>query len=150
MKESEAVLAQPAVVERMEIEASPDQIFDALVEPEQLRQWWGSSDMYRTEWEIDLRVGGQYLCTATAGDMTMTVTGRFLEIDRPRRLVYTWNASWDPSGETTVRYDLTPRGASTLVMVTQTRFAPDADRAGYGEGWVRILNWLAGFVQRSA
>src|SRR4051812_47397762 len=137
------------VVERIEINAGPDRVFDALVEPEQLRQWWGSPDTYITEWQIDLRAGGEYVCTATAAGHEMTVRGRFLEIDPPRRLVYTWNASWDPTGETTVQFDLTPRGQGTIVQVTHSGFAAGADRAGYSDGWNRIIAQLDSWLNRS-
>lgn len=142
--------ASDAVSEEIEIEATPERVFDALVSPEELGQWWGSSEMYVTRWTVDLRVGGEYLCVATAGDFEMTVRGRFLAIDRPHRLSYTWNASWDPTGETTVEYVLARRGRGTLVRVTQSGFAPDADRAGYQDGWGRILGWLAGWVRGKA
>ena len=132
-----------AVVEEIVVDASPERVFDALVDPAQLGSWWGSSDMYTTEWSVDLRVGGEFLCTASMGPERMTVRGRYLHIDRPRRLDYTWNASWDPSGETLVRYDLIPEADRTRVRVTQTGFTPDADRSGYGEGWQNVLGWLA-------
>jgi uncharacterized protein YndB with AHSA1/START domain len=135
------------IVSELEIAAPVERVFAALVRPEQLSQWWGSADMYRTTWTIDQRVGGEYLCRAIMGDAPeMTVHGRFLEIDPPRRLVYTWNASWDPTGETTVVYELAPRDGATLVRVTHRGFAPDADRAGYQDGWQRILAWLDAHV----
>jgi uncharacterized protein YndB with AHSA1/START domain len=135
-----------SVTEELEIAAPIDRVYAALVTADELAQWWGSSDSYRTTWEMDLRVGGEYLCRAHAGDMEMTVHGRFLAIEPPGRLSYTWNASWDPSGETRVDYELTPIGAATRVRVTQSGFAPEADRAGYQEGWSRILGWLSAFV----
>jgi uncharacterized protein YndB with AHSA1/START domain len=134
------------VVQQLEVAAPPDLVFAALVEPDQLRQWWGSDDMYHTEWEIDLRIGGEYRCTVAADDIPMSVRGRFLEIDPPTRLVYTWNASWDPTGETIVRFDLTPSGTGTLVQVTHSGFSATADRPGYDDGWGRILSWLTAWL----
>ena len=136
------------VVEQVDIRATPDRVFDALVDPKQLGRWWGDSGRYRTRWELDLRLGGEYVCYATGPDGSeMEVRGRFLEIDRPRKLAYTWNASWDPSGETTVVYEITPSDLGTLVRVTQSGFASDADRAGYKDGWGHVLAWLGSWVE---
>ncbi|MES2304260.1 MAG: SRPBCC domain-containing protein [Gemmatimonadota bacterium] len=141
-------MTNPAeLVEELEIAAPPARVFEALVQPEQLRRWWGSDAMYRTTWVVDLRVGGEFICLATApGAPEMTVRGRFLAVDPPRHLAYTWNASWDDSGETRVDYSLLPTPRGTLVRVTQTGFGSDADRAGYREGWTRILVWLNDWI----
>ena len=45
---------------------------------------------------------------------------------------------------TTVRYDLEPTATGTRVLVTHTGFAErDMAAAGTGEGWKRVLEWLA-------
>ena len=147
MPPTAAAAAGSAIVEEIDIAAPAERIFDALTTPEQLRRWWGREQMYTTEWDVDLRVGGGYRCRATGADgSVMIVEGRFLEVDRPLRLGYTWNASWDPTGETTVVYELAPRGESTHLRVTHGGFAPGADRAGYTDGWARVLAWLTEFV----
>src|SRR4051794_19730832 len=101
--------ATPDRVEvQTEIRASCERVFDALVDPNELTKWWGDSEMYRTWWDIDLHAGGAYECRATAVDGgKMKVRGHFLEIERPRKVGMTWNASWDATGETTVTYEIT-------------------------------------------
>jgi uncharacterized protein YndB with AHSA1/START domain len=137
------------VAQQIEIAATPSLVFDALVSAEQLGRWWGSRDKYRSRWDVDLRVGGEYRCEAAMVDGTvMTVHGRFLEIDRPARLSYTWNASWDPTGESIVCYELTPRGEATLLSVTHRCLTDDAAREGYRGGWAQVLGWLAAWVER--
>jgi len=64
----------------------------------------------------------------------MFVRGRLLEFERPSRLTYTWNASWDTSRETTIQYDLTPIPAGTRLNLQHTGFSREADRNGYREG----------------
>ena len=136
------------VAQHIEIVASPSLVFDALVSADQLGQWWGSRDRYRSRWDVDLRVGGEYRCEAVMVDGTvMTVHGRFLEIDRPARLTYTWNASWDPSGESLVCYELTHRGEATLVSVTHRCLTDDGARQEYRGGWAEVLGWLAAWVE---
>lgn len=113
----------------------------------ELAAWWGSDDMYRTsDWKLDLRSGGKWSARAQGADGTaMTLDGEFLEVDPPRRLVFTWRPSWDGYAVTTVRYDLEPTAAGTRVRVTHSGFGDrDMAAAGTGEGWKRVLEWLAG------
>lgn len=130
----------------IEIVATPERVFRSLTNPDELAVWWGADEMYRTrDWRIDLRPGGKWSAVARGADGTeMTVDGEYLEVDPPRRLVYTWRPSWDDYVVTTVRFDLEPTGTGTRVKITHTGFADRATAAaGTGEGWKRILEWLA-------
>ena len=135
----------------IEIATSPERVFRSLTDPSELGSWWGSDDMYRTyDWQVDLREGGSWNARARTPDGTeMTLEGVYLEIDSPRRLVYTWRPSWDEFAETTVRFELHPTAAGTRVLVTHTGFGDRAMAAeGTGEGWKRVLEWLGAHVTR--
>src|SRR4029453_2279517 len=55
-----------------------------------------------------------------------------------------WERTWDDYAVTTVRYDLEPTATGTRLRVTHTGFADrDMAAAGTGEGWKRVLQWLA-------
>ena len=130
----------------IEIAAAPDRVFHSLTDPGELAAWWGSDEMYRTsDWKVDLRPGGKWSAVARTPDGTdMTIDGEYLEVDAPRRLVFTWRPSWDDYAVTTVRYDLEPLVTGTRVRVTHTGFGDrDMAAAGTGEGWKRVLEWLA-------
>lgn len=130
----------------IEIAASPARVFQSLTDATELAAWWGSDDMYRTsDWKVDLRPGGKWSALAHAADGTaMTVDGEFLEVDPPRRLVFTWRSSWDDYAVTTVRYDLEATTAGTRVRITHTGFGDrDMAAADTGDGWKRVLEWLA-------
>jgi len=130
----------------IEIEATAARVFRALTDPTDLAAFWGSDDMYRTsDWKIDLRPGGRWSAVARGADGSgMTVDGEYLEVDPPRLLVFTWRPSWDDYAVTTVRYDLEPTATGTRLRVTHTGFADrDMAAAGTGEGWKRVLQWLA-------
>ena len=86
--------------------------------------------------------------------------GEYLEIDPPRRLVYTWIASFMGPQKTTVHWQLEPhdvhglqaggprkRGTGTMVKIRHEGFAgaPEA-AAGHSQGWVRVLGWIQAFV----
>ena len=133
----------------IELAAPPERVFRSLTDGAELAAWWGSDEMYRTtEWVIDLRPGGKWSTLAIGVDGSKsTVGGEYLEVDPPRRLVYTWRPSWDNFKETTVRYDLVPTVTGTRLLVTHTGFGDRAVQAdGTGDGWKRVLDWLGEFI----
>jgi uncharacterized protein YndB with AHSA1/START domain len=129
----------------VEIAAPPEAVFRALTDPTELAAWWGSDDAYRTHaWRVDLRVGGRWSCEAVnAKDGHLSqVRGEYLEVDPPRRLVLTWEPSWERFARTTIRYDLSPTTAGTRLVVTHSGFTTAASAEGHAEGWNRVLGWL--------
>ena len=133
----------------IDLAAPPERVFRSLTDGNELAAWWGSDGMYRTtEWVIDLRPGGKWSTLAVGVDGSKsTVGGEYLEVDPPRRLVYTWRPSWDDFQETTVRYDLVPTATGTRLLVTHSGFGEHAVRAeGTGDGWKHVLDWLGEFI----
>lgn len=131
-----------------EIDASPERVFRALTTEEQ-SEWWGHEGMYRThDYVIDLRPGGKWSFKATAVDGTVTtVGGRYITIEPPRLLEYTWAPSWDNFEESRVRIEIEPRGKGSLLTLVHTGFARrEKSAAGHADGWTRVLGWMATWV----
>ncbi|HKU40384.1 MAG TPA: SRPBCC domain-containing protein [Polyangiales bacterium] len=136
------------VLATVEIAAPPERVFKALTTPEEIVRWWGSDTMYRTtEWVQDLRVGGRWKATGKGADGSpFTVEGEFLEIDPPRRLVQSWKPEWDGGHVTRLTYRLEAIERGTRVTVRHEGFGDRADSCrSHAEGWVAVLDWLAGF-----
>jgi uncharacterized protein YndB with AHSA1/START domain len=152
MSSAVADLAEGTIHASIEIEAAPEAVFDAMIEPEQLAAWWGSPDTYRTSnWQVDLRPGGEWSTQAkdVKDGRIAVVRGRYLELERPRLLVYTWQPSWDDFAETTIRVELTPTKTGTRVRVTHSGFGDRfASATGHTQGWRRVLSWLGDHVGR--
>jgi uncharacterized protein YndB with AHSA1/START domain len=145
-----ADLAEGTIHASIEIEATPDVVFNAMIDPEQLAAWWGSPETYRTSnWQVDLRPGGEWSTTAknVSDGRNGVVRGRYLEVERPRLLVYTWQPSWDDFAETTIRVELTPTRTGTRVRITHSGFGDRlASATGHTAGWRRVLGWLEDHV----
>jgi uncharacterized protein YndB with AHSA1/START domain len=133
------------------IAAPPARVFQAITDPRQMLQWWGDKGMYRTtKCETDVRVNGQWKSTGVSGNGdTFQVSGEYLEVDPPRRLVYTWLATWTGALKTTVSWNLEPHNQGTLVKLQHYGFAGHADAAkSHAQGWERVLAWMQAFVEK--
>ncbi len=129
----------------VEIAVSPERVFRALTS-EEVTQWWGSPELYRTtQWTGDLRVGGAWLTRGVSADgMPFSVGGEFLEIDAPRRLVMTWKPDWDGGSSTTISYELQTIPGGTRLTVRHSGFGDRVESCNsHANGWERVLGWLA-------
>jgi uncharacterized protein YndB with AHSA1/START domain len=101
--------------------------------------------------EIDLRSGGRYrLSMEDPAGVLRSVGGEYVEVDPPRRLVYTWaweshDAETDAATLVTVEFrELSPD--ETAVILTHTGFADGERRDLHREGWELCLANLAARV----
>jgi len=132
------VMTESKSVDReIEIAARPETIWRMLVDPKQVVRWMGQVANF------DLRPGGQYRVEVIPGHVA---SGKFVEIDPPRRLVYTWG--WEeegsrvPPGTTTVVFELLPRGKTTLLRFKHE--LPNVEAASsHAHGWDHYFERLA-------
>ena len=144
-----ADVAQGTILARIDIAAPPERVFRALT-TEELTKWWGSAEMYRvTAFSIDLRPGGAWRSDGVGADGTaFHVGGKVLELDPPRKLVQTWEPSWEADAPpTTISYLLDAIETGTRVTVRHTGFgARVASCQSHASGWERVLSWLDNHV----
>jgi uncharacterized protein YndB with AHSA1/START domain len=142
---------QDTVTAEVFIAVPPDRVFEAITDPNQLLQWWGQEGVYRTtEWQAELRVGGSWRSSGVSADgRKFQVSGEYLEVDRPRVLVYTWVASWTGDLKTTVRWELAPSRGGTLLKIHHGGFSGRPGAAqDHSNGWQRVLGWMQAFVEK--
>ncbi|MCP5109354.1 MAG: SRPBCC domain-containing protein [bacterium] len=148
---TKTVMEDSLVVET-DIAAAPERVFRALTDPQEVVKWWGAKDLYQTEsWESDLRPAGAWKGSGTNADgRPFEVKGKFLEVDPPRLLSFTWEPSWDEwqlDTPTTVRIELTPTAEGTHIKLIHSGFAGHQESLqGHQEGWPRVLGWLGGHL----
>jgi uncharacterized protein YndB with AHSA1/START domain len=76
--------------------APPARLFDAWLDPAKVQVWLGAAarkealgELLRVE--LDARVGGRFQFVYRRGSNELVQSGTYLEIDRPRRLVFSWD-----------------------------------------------------------
>ncbi|HJT69235.1 MAG TPA: SRPBCC domain-containing protein [Terriglobales bacterium] len=141
---------QDALVSEIHIAAQPERVFQALVDPAQVPKWWGQKGIYVcTEFQADLRVGGEWKSSGVGADgKPFTAQGKYLEINPPRLLGYTWVASWTGAVQTRVRWELSPTATGTQVTIRHSGFAAHPELAQAYRGWPRMLGWLQVFLEK--
>lgn len=116
------------------IAATPETVWQLLVDPSHIIQWMGLRAA------VELQPGGRYRIEVIPGQIA---TGEFVEIDPLRRLVYTWG--WDrtesavPPGSTTVTFELTASGNGTLLSLRHDDLPTVEAAASHTRGWNHYL-----------
>jgi len=124
--------------------APPAAVWRALTDPEALAAWFWPG-WRNPSADTDVRVGGEFALTADA----MAVTGTYVEVDAPRRLVFTWRWTGDDE-ETLVSIELSTGDGGTRLDLTHERFAGDADRDNHATGWSDCLDRLPPYLATAA
>jgi len=135
------------------LDAPRERIFRMLTEPAELAKWWGPHGFTTPETKLDLRVGAGYRFTMQPPDSDpFHLSGEFLEIDPPSRLVYTfrWEEPDPDDRETVVMLSLDSVGDATEVSLSQVEFATEARLALHRSGWTDSFEKLRELIESGA
>ena len=123
-------------------------VFDAWLSPASAREWFAPGLGEMTRIEIDARVGGTFWLVQRRGEEEAQHTGQYLEIDRPRRLVFTWRTPpLDESSVVAIEIKATDEGCElTLTHEMDAQWAPFVDRAA--GAWQKIADAIASLLRR--
>ena len=133
----DATTETTAVERTIAIAASPETVWEFFVDPVKLTRWMGMNA------DLDARPSGVYRCEVIPGH---TALGEYVELDPPRRLVFTWG--WEkgaegdtavPPGSSTIEVELAPEGDGTKLRFVH-RDLPSAEAAeSHAHGWDHYL-----------
>lgn len=142
-----------SIVTEIYIDAPPEDVFRAIVDPELVTKWWGgrgAGQSFRcTHFECDLRLGGKWRSTGIdAKGGTFEATGEYVEVDPPRLLVQTWTASWTSQVKTTVRWELLQTENGTLLRHCHSGLTAYPEVGRSFRGWPRLLAWLKALLEK--
>lgn len=133
-KTSDAVVVEREIV----IAARPETVWEFLVDEAKATRWMGTSASF------DPRPGGLYRVEVLPGH---TARGEFVELDPPRRLVFTFG--WESGqaaaiapGSSTVEVVLTPNEEGTLLRFTHQDLPGTEAAESHARGWEHYLERL--------
>lgn len=138
------------VTVRREIAAPADDLFDAWLDAQSLGTWLRPSGVRETRAETDPRIGGTFRIVMVDDETSMEHTGTYREIDRPRRLVFTWSSPATQFRDSIVTVTFEPSSdGSTVIEISQVGLPDEEARAGHDAGWSDALRELERIVGSS-
>lgn len=126
---------------------SPEKVFDAWLDPSLARRFlYTTPDGEVIRCDIDARVGGRYAIVdrrPPGGEFSGDIehVGEYLEIDRPRRLVFTFGVPQFDPVFTRVTVEIAPDGDGCVLTLTNDD-VPAEWADSNTEGWTMILGSL--------
>ena len=128
------------------IQASPEMVFDAWLNPESVGQWlFATPDGAMEKVEIDPRIGGGFTIVERRGADLAEHFGEYVEIDRPRLLIFDfWTSMSDERTRVTVT--IAPDGDGSLLTLRHDGIWADYE-AKTRHGWATILDGLARILE---
>ncbi|MFD5795160.1 SRPBCC domain-containing protein [Streptomyces diastatochromogenes] len=127
-----------AVTVERRIAARPETVFSFFTDRDKWLSWMGQDG------EFSFEPGGAYRTRVTGEHVA---EGRFVEIDPPRRIVFTWGWVKDempvPPGSSTVEITLEPVPEGTLLRLVHRDLPSPEACAAHEEGWKHYTDRLA-------
>jgi uncharacterized protein YndB with AHSA1/START domain len=120
----------------LHIEAQPETVFPYFTDPARYTQWMGNQAT------LEPVPGGTYRVSMRDG---VEVSGEFVEVDPPHRLVFTWGWSHDRAvapGSTRVVVTLVAEDGGTRVVLRHYDLPDDGQRGHHLKGWEMYLGRL--------
>jgi len=134
-------------------QAPARRVFEAWTDPAKVRIWLAASeptgDVLRIE--LKVKVGAPFLFVVRSRERNHSYAGEYLEVDRPRRLVFTWVAAAVSKETTRVSVEMSPAvtvAGGTDVWLTHERVVP-AETAHVEAKWSSILDAIGVLLQRN-
>ncbi|HEY5107073.1 MAG TPA: SRPBCC family protein [Caulobacteraceae bacterium] len=140
--------AEDAVRLTRKFNASPQRLFDAWLDPDLAGKWLftsASSESHSTL--IDARPGGAWAITDRREGVDYTAVGQYLEIDPPRRLVFSFGMRQFSPILTSVIVEIAPDGEGSVLTLTQDGVGAGAESATK-DGWLKMFEALEALLAR--
>jgi uncharacterized protein YndB with AHSA1/START domain len=138
----------------LEIDASPEVVFEVISTPEHMREWWPDDARFEP---LPGAPGELTWRDAETGETT-TVEIAVVEVDPPHRFSFRWCYSQPDRGGSSllVTFDLVAIGTGTRVRMTETGFremgwevaALEESYRDHVTGWDHYLPALGAYVER--
>jgi uncharacterized protein YndB with AHSA1/START domain len=127
---------------RRVLKATPQDVFRAWTDPRLLQQWLCPDPGVVREVTCDPVVGGRYRLVMVFDHGAHEVTGEYLEVDPPHRLVFTWLTDRSAGQHTQVTVTIRPDGDLTEMIIVHKRLPSDSYRDSARWAWANVVDRL--------
>jgi|SRR5687767_916140 uncharacterized protein YndB with AHSA1/START domain len=127
-----------------------EDVFDAWIDPQKIREWFGPGLGEMTAMDVDPRVGGHFRLVQRRRDGDAVHTGEYEELERPRRLVFTWQTP-PLVDRSRVHVEIAAAAdgcALTLTHEMEAKWASFVPRIE--ESWTKMTEAMARMLERRA
>lgn len=131
------------VTVRRVIDAPREEVFDAWLDAEGMREWMCPGPVTHCDVTMEPRAGGRFQIAMHGPDLTVVNTGEFLLLERPAKLQFTWKSSRWGLEETLITVDLLPHENRCELVLTHERFPVEHSATQLQAGWGWILELLS-------
>lgn len=141
------------------IEASPERVYEALIDPDSVQQWMVPEGMTSRVHTFEAREGGRFRISLTYDDPTRagktdgatdTFEGRFARLVPGREVVQVLEFETDDPdtrGEMTVTFSLASADGGTDLTGIHENLPPGVDPEANELGWQMSIDRLAALVE---
>ena len=139
-------MADVALVITRTLNAKPEDVFKAWIDPKQVAEWYGPEGFTNEIHEFDAREGGAYRLTMKGSDGEHPLRGVFKTIQTPKKLVLTWQ--WEKEGEgsmggeSEITVEFKDVGGKTEMTMTHAKLANEKSKEMHNMGWSSSFNKL--------
>ncbi|BAN01499.1 SRPBCC family protein [Ilumatobacter coccineus] len=138
----------------VEIDATPETVFEVITDPEHVRQWWPDD----ANFEPAPGSTGHLVFGDPSSPDAQVPQITIVAVEAPRLFSFRWvypdGEAAIPGNSLLVTFELSPRGSGTVLHLSETGFAdkgwePEVAEAEYGDhcaGWDHFLPQLVDYA----
>jgi uncharacterized protein YndB with AHSA1/START domain len=132
------------VLVRRVLPAPPDIVYDEWLDPVGMIEWMCPRPARAARISLEPSVGGSLRIDIEDSGSSLYVSGHYIELDRPRRLRFTWSCSaWaDPSVQSVVTVTLDKHGTAETMMTIEHEQLPPDEADSHQRGWAAVAAQL--------
>jgi uncharacterized protein YndB with AHSA1/START domain len=141
-------MSKPTAIAVQTFRVPAQRVYDAVIDPDMIARFM-FGPLLREETILhvraDARVGGRFSYKVRRDETEIDHVGKFLELDRPKRVVFTWAIAGEGEDDPSiVAIDITPRPDGCSLRLTHEmdeKWAAFIDRSR--AGWEKMFSVLA-------
>jgi len=119
-------------------DAGAERVFDAWTQPASVKAWLAAG----ANASVDARVDGLFYIEMPYEGRIYPHYGRYLRVERPSLLEFTWVSEGTRGKESVVTIVLTSRGAQTELVLTHEGLPDEENAESHRGGWTEFLEGL--------